>query len=228
VEGLFLAANPGWLGLPGTGEVSNHAVLIGLYVPVSVAIGLLAALPVERLGRWGPLGHGLLAVAVVVVGLWGARQSAGIVNPYFQLVTQADEQAMSWIRANTAPEARFLVNSEPAYGGNVVVGTDAGWWLPLLGGRQNTLPPMTYNTEQAPAPDFRQRINALAEVVRTHPPGSAETLDALQAAGVTHVYVGTRGGALKPEELAALPVYQTLYRRDGAWVFQIDYGKRVP
>lgn len=45
----------------------------------------------------------------------------------------------------------------------------------------------------------------------------------LFAAGITHVYVDTRGGYLKPQEIANLPSYRVLYQQDGAWVFRIEY-----
>ena len=132
--GLFVSANPHWLGLPGTGEVSNHAVLIGLYIPVSTCIGLLGAAILDSLPRLAAQGRVIMATIVILAGLWGAREVGGMVNPYFALVKQEDLPALEWIRDNTPIASRFLVNSEPAYGGSTEVGTDAGWWAAAAGG----------------------------------------------------------------------------------------------
>jgi hypothetical protein len=224
VAGVFVAANPYWLGLPGTGEVSNHAVLIGLYIPLSVCIGLMGAAILDILPRLVPFGRAMMAAVVVLAGLWGAREVGGIVNPYFALVKQEDLPALAWIKSNTSADARFLVNSEPAYGGGAEVGTDAGWWLPLLAGRQATLPPLLYGNEQAESPGYAAGVHRLAQTVRDGPADSPAVLQALRAAGVSHVFVGGRGGYLKPQELAALPAYEAVYQQDGAWVFRINYG----
>lgn len=222
VGGMFLSANPGWLGLPGTGEISNHAVLIGLYIPISCAIGLLAALLLERTGRLARPAVALAAILVIIAGAWGASESARVVNPYFQLVTSADLSAMDWIRQNTPASARFLANSERAFNGTTVVGTDAGWWLPLLARRQNNVPPMIYATERSWPPGFAEKTNQLEEIVRTSGPASPRALDALRAAGVTHVYVGSRaGGYLKADELSASAAFQRIYDIAGVSVFAL-------
>lgn len=226
VEGLFLAANPQWLGLPGMGLISNHAVLIGLYIPVSVAIGFLGASILEQLLPWQAIGEALLVAVIVLGGLWGAQQVAGIVNPYFVMVTPADLQAMAWIRENTPPQARFLVNSEPAYGGSTVVGTDAGWWLPLLARRQSTVPPLIASSERPEEDGYSQQARRLAEIVRKNSLEDKTTLQALRAAGVTHIYIGAKGGHLKAEDLIRLPFYRALYQKDGVWVFAIEYDPR--
>ncbi len=36
---ILLAVNPHWLGLPGTGELTNFALLIAAYIPASVLVG---------------------------------------------------------------------------------------------------------------------------------------------------------------------------------------------
>jgi hypothetical protein len=223
VVGLFVAANPYWLGLPGTGEVSNHAVLIGLYIPVSVCIGLLGVAFLELAPRIAPLARAVLAVAIVLAGVWGAGEMGGVVNPYFALVTAEDLQALAWVKGNTPAEARFLVNSEAAYGGGTEVGTDAGWWIPLLASRQNTLPPLVYVNEDSATPGYAASVHQFAKTVRDGAAGSSSVLESLRAAGVTHVFVGARGGYLKPRDMAALPDYETLYHQGNVWVFRVDY-----
>ena len=57
------------------------------------------------------------------------------------MVTKPDRQAMTWIREHTPAQAKFLVEGFRIYGGRSVVGSDAGWWIPLLADRANTMPP---------------------------------------------------------------------------------------
>ena len=44
---------------------------------------------------------------------------------------------------------------------------------------------------------------------------------ALKAAGVTHIFVGSRGGALDIPTLLATDHTRLLYHRDGAFVFEL-------
>jgi hypothetical protein len=43
----------------------------------------------------------------------------------------------------------------------------------------------------------------------------------LREQGITHVFVGARGGFLKPEGLGQNPGLELLYARDGAFVFGV-------
>lgn len=156
-----------------------------------------------------------------------------------QIVTHADMQAMAWIAANTAPESRFLVNSFPAYGGTLLAGSDAGWWLPLLAHRASTLPPITYGSEAATTPDFLQQVNALAVALRGKPltdtapaiidATTPEALATLRAAGVSHVYIGaasvpvaTAIDQLDISRLQASPAYEIVYDQEGVLIFRLN------
>lgn len=111
------------------------------------------------------------------------------------MVEPADLRAFDWIRRSTPADARFLVNGFFPNPG-VVVGSDGGWWLPLLARRQSTLPPILYIAEQGPRPDYRLWINDLYATIHdlgvTHP----QTIARLRERAVTHVYLGQRGGSV--------------------------------
>ncbi|MGH2523790.1 MAG: DUF6541 family protein, partial [Anaerolineales bacterium] len=187
---VLLAANPGRLGLPGAGAVNNFAVLIAAYIPAGILAG--AAL------GWLMNAHGCrrgvaLAVSLLLVGLgaWGAQQRLGDVGvSESALVTIPDQRAAEWIRANTPPDARFLTNAFFAYSGTLVVGSDAGWWLPLLAGRSTALPPINYGTEQGPRPDYREWVNRLSARVFEKGLDDSETLALLREQGIAYIYVG--------------------------------------
>jgi hypothetical protein len=225
---VLLAANPQWLRLPGEGALTNFAVFIAAYIPAGVLIGAAAGWLV---GKWQQTrALVLLFVAVCALGLWGARQRLSDINlAQSALVTEPDERAAAWIQENTKPDAVFLVNAFFAYGGSSVVGSDAGWWLPLLARRRTTLPPLNYASEEGPRPDYREWINALPLEIQTKGISSPQVVALLHQRGITHVYIGQRQGqvnapgpALLPvEQLLASPNFRSVYHQDRVWVFEV-------
>ena len=95
------------------------------------------------------------------------------VNPY-SLVTWPDLNAAGWIGANTPADALFLVEGFRIYGGVTAVGSDAGWWLPLLAGRANTMPPQYALVEQPISPGYTQRVVDLVALLEEHSPASPQ------------------------------------------------------
>jgi hypothetical protein len=226
---LLVSANPHWLGLPGIGAITNLALFIGAYVPAGVLVGGLGGQLVAWEGqrRWA---GALVALAAVALGLAGASARVREVRPdRHALVTRPDLRAMEWVRENTPQDSRFLVNSFFAYGGSHVVGSDGGWWLPLLAARENTVPPLNYGTEEGPWAGFRPWVNDLTSHLATEGVNEPSTLALLAERGITHVYVGQRQGrvnydgaqTLNPEELLSSPCYQLVYHMDRVWVFEV-------
>jgi hypothetical protein len=226
---LLLATNPAWLGLPGGGVITNFALFITAYLPAGVLTGALVG---WLLGRWAGrrgIGPGGVAVALAL-GLWGAQLRLGDLDPgRYALVTRPDQRAAVWIQRNLPPEARFLVNGFFAYGESVVVGSDGGWWLPLLARRAATVPPLTYATERGPWPGYREWVNELYRVIAAKGVTDAETVALLRARGITHVYIGQRQGrvnnpgppVLDPSRLRESPAFQLVYHADRVWIFAL-------
>jgi hypothetical protein len=128
---------------------------------------------------------------------------------------------MAWIRENTPDEAKFLANSFFAYEENVVVGSDAGWWIPYLAGRANTVPPMTYGQEASSVADYIAQVNGFAREVQDGDLGAAETVQVLKDYGVSHVYVGQKGGTIAVDTLMESAAYELLYHQDRVWIFGV-------
>jgi hypothetical protein len=147
-------------------------------------------------------------------------------------VTDPDQRAFEWISENTPEDARFLVNSFPAYGDSLIAGADAGWWIPLLANRQTSLPPLSYGSEQGSRPDFHPWIKLptflIFEKGITHP----EVLELLSERDLDYVYIGQQRGRinnpnpfLDPEILLEDPNFELLYHQDGVWIFRILHEK---
>jgi hypothetical protein len=225
---LLVATNPDWLYLPGSGSISNFALFIAVYIPAGALIG-------DMIGQW--IAHRSshfwklsLTILVIAFGLWGALKRLGDLNiNAHALITRPDIRAMAWIRENTPKSAKFLINSFFAYGGSVVVGSDGGWWLPLLAGRANTVPPLNYGIEKGPRPDYRIWVNELTAQVQQFGIDSSEVLKLLRDHAVTHIYIGQQGGAvnykgpktLDPNVLLKSSHYRLIYHQDRVWIFEI-------
>jgi hypothetical protein len=231
---ILVAANPQWLRLPGEGALTNFAVFIAAYIPAGVLAGYLLGqvigykLKVESARKSLVLAL-LVSVSVFVVGIWGARARLNDLQVVSSvLATRPDIRAAEWIQENTPQDARFLVNSFFAYNDSAIVGSDGGWWLPLLAQRQTTLPPLTYSSERGPRPDYVGWINALAGEIQNKGIAHPNVLAFLRARGITYVYIGQRQGrvnyggpyVLEPEQLLASPNFRLVYRQDRVWIFK--------
>ncbi|MFO7916965.1 MAG: DUF6541 family protein [Anaerolineae bacterium] len=223
----LLLANLHLLGLPDLWLVHNHSVMISFWVPVGILVGWLvgdlAALFVRRVRCRGGgmalhrmLSWGLLA-ASLTMAVWGNWRMVNVLNAATVLATEDDLHAAEWIAAHTPPEARFLVNVR-RWQGEVYAGTDGGYWLPLLAGRDTTMPCVFYSQGM---PSYREGVNALARaVVDAEEVDDAHLLQKLADAGVTHVYVGAKGGSLEPHELEPSPHYERIHATGPAHVYK--------
>jgi hypothetical protein len=231
---LLVITNPSWVSLPGTGAISNFALFIALYIPAALLIGnTLGWLMDFAKGRvgWRALG----VVCVVALGVLGARQRTDDVHVLaHSLVTHPDLEAMAWIRENTPEDARFLVNSFPAYGNTLVAGSDAGWWMPLLGGRGSSLPPLNYGSEQGTSPDLVHSVNELTLRLQKMDLDDPETVHMLCERGLSHVYIGQRQGrvnyggphVLDLDEMLGSSFYSLLYQKDRVAILRIECAAR--
>jgi hypothetical protein len=226
---LLIAANPAWFSLPGTGTITNFALFIAAYVPAGLAAGYLAARMIEHASRrsWVPA---LAMVLALGAGVWGASQRLSDLDPrQYALVTRPDIRAAAWIGENTPSDARFLINSFSAYGDTSVVGADGGWWLPLLAGRQTTVPPLNYSIELGLESDYRQRIRELTSQDQQTDWDDQALLALFEREKITYVYVGQRRGevnnssenVINPQDLVKSANYTLVYHQDQVWIFQV-------
>jgi hypothetical protein len=243
---VFLAANPKWIGLPGTGVISNFAVKIGDYIPVGIILGAFAARLVSNiqthLQAWKKLSSKLktivqiaiptvITIGVTSFGIVQARQRIDDINPViYALATRPDQRAASWIRDNTRPEDRFLVNSFFAYGGSLIAGSDGGWWLPLLTTRISTQPPLNYGAEEGLEPDYTARVNGLVESIEQNGLSDPGVLNSLRERRINYIYIGQQQGRVNSpgplldiDFLQSDPRFQLVYHQDQVWIFKINY-----
>src|SRR4029078_13392061 len=114
----------------------------------------------------------------------------------------ADEAAFNWVKANTPPGAKFLISSEFSYSGRAVTASDAGMWLPLLTGRNVSVPALNSWMERPIEPDFFTRTRELAAY--TQPLVSTPTSGTSQADLVSRQVITGAHSLSDPETLALM------------------------
>jgi hypothetical protein len=223
---LLLAANPQWLGLPGAGSLSSFAVMIAVYIPAGIIIGIWAG-SIFKPG-FGEKGFVWTFSAVMVcigLGLWGGEKRLNDLDRIkHSLATRSDLRAFSWINHHLPKEARFLVNSAFAYGDTAIVGVDGGWWLPLLTDRKTMLPPLLYVSETGPRPDYVFWVNALPRLIAKQGLRSPEVISQIKQRGITHIYIGQKSGRDSLDGISSLSensLLRLLYHQDRVWIFEI-------
>ena len=223
ILGIVIVAVVNYLGVKPGSRVLNAFVILKV-----AAIGVLIV--VCQAWHWPVYPIMFVTMAALVLGLWGARQRLGDANPaYHALVTRPDVRAASWIDENLSSDARFLVNSCFTHGGTSVIGADGGWWLPLLAGRQITVPPQVYVGEVEPGSDYWQEVQELARRMLDQDLDDASLLSLLRKQGVTHVYLGQKQGgvacpgdkAIDPGQLDESDAFEQIYRQNRVWIFAL-------
>ena len=217
--------------LPGAALMQNFAVLIALYIPVGLVGGWLIGEGIRWLMGMG--GHRVVAfagVGVLIAAGWGTIEQRKIVDTRFVMVTSQDQVAMDWIAQNTPPDAVFLVESYLILNGASAVGADAGWWIPLLAGRANTMPPQYALWAERPIePGYSQKVVELVTQIRQTGLVGLETIDLLCRWGITHAYIGQEQGMVgfgavqlfSTEDLERVPFAQ-VYLNNRVLIYAFD------
>ena len=219
----ILFANPNVLGLRETWLLSNSVLVISLFFPVALMVGVLGARIVEAIGEHGAgrryrLVQLLLGAAFCAAVLRGAWDMVDIVNPVTVIATREDMAAMAWIRAHTPPDARFLTNVR-IWQGHTYMGADAGYWIPLLTGRQTLVPPILYTYGSRAAFYRVQRVLEALAAIRG--PEDPAFWSFVTQHGIDYVYLGARASPWKPKQFVNRPEFETVYSNGAAWIFRI-------
>jgi hypothetical protein len=250
---ILLAANPNWFGLPGEGILSNFAIFIAAYIPASILIGaatgsILTDYVFDQKDRsivsnlldqstdGGSYNQrfailsGLSLLLILGLGIVNIRSRLNDVQvSKHALVTRPDIRAAGWIDDQLPENAKFLVNSFFAYGDTLVVGSDAGWWLPMLAKRETTQPPINYGMEHGFGLDFVHYTNQLISEIQAKGISHLDVLEKLYDREVTNIYIGQQQGQvntngpplLKIEDLLKDPNFRLIYNQDRVWIFEV-------
>jgi hypothetical protein len=172
----------------------------------------------------------LVSSSLLLLSVWGVAQRRNDIEVGdYTLAARPDENAARWIAKNTPKDARFLVNSMFAFDDFAVVGTDGGWWLPLLADRDTTQPPVPYIIEDSFIPDYRELVNGLIDEINQKGIDHPDILDQIQKREITHIYLGQQQGLvnslspmLTPADLLSNPHFELIYHHDRVWIFKVS------
>ena len=240
IVGLW--SNPylfGWLvpgfRLPYSGYLDVTTWVQSLWLPLGLLSGYLlsevarSALTIEvglsgAFRRvWSTGVRGLAAVALVVAGVVVALPIAFDLDskPY---LAQADKDALLWMRDNL-PRSSFVVANPFRFGwSDAIYGSNSGMWVPFVAGVPASVPPLPAYNESLADPNY---LGKVLDIIRYEPlankPMQPEDWQALKDRGATHIFVGTRSGngGLDIASLLASDHVSLLFRRDGAYLFQL-------
>lgn len=247
VPGIALMAlNPALVRLPYLWLITNDAVVISLFIPISVMIGggvcLLAdwlqqrqfRLPVAlrptassalriqapplRL-RWLALrADYLLPPLLIGLALWGTWNLRSVINyPATVFTTPADVQAIDWIADHTPADARFLINAAP-WLSTANRGVDGGWWLMPLTGRWTSTPPVLFTYGP---PEYVAAVKSRTNLVRDFAAGQEDAIYQLIATEqISHIYL-SHSGPLTPALFADSTRFERVYERGGGVIFLV-------
>jgi hypothetical protein len=232
VIGLLCLPATRLVRLPGLNNLWVFAVLISLYIPMGLLLGAGIDVLLTRARKSHRMTYTIILVLVIAVALLGARDRLGAYDPRYRILAPADVRAMAWIRENIPQDARIAVDGFLVYDGRSAVGSDGGWWIPLLTSRQTTMPPQyPLLAEHAINPGYNDMVVDFTTQVRKVGISSREGLAVLCRHGISYVYVGEEQGSIAiPPQTPMLPIgdmlasnaFTALYRQDRVAVFQFD------
>ena len=226
VAALFALLGGEYIGLPESWLVNLNSMYITLFLPLALVLAitltrlwwlvddLLKRIEQPLRSRFLYLPLGALLTATL---LFGIHHQITILNQQTILAYPDDLVALDWIKANTPPDARFAISSW-LWLAQAWSGTDGGAWLFLLTGRESSTPPADYVYNRALTQEIKNFNEKASTIEEWSEPAAVEFL---RQNGITHLFVGVKGGFLDPHALTRNPDLRLLYQQDGAFVFEV-------
>ncbi|MAT42521.1 MAG: hypothetical protein CL609_09285 [Anaerolineaceae bacterium] len=209
---------------PGANMMQSFAILIMLYIPVSILAGYFLTEVVNYIPRWKNL---IVFVMIFIVLIPGVNTARKIVDePFYAIVKRPDLRAMQWIKENTKSDSNFLIEGFRIYNGNSSVGSDGGWYIPLLTKRHNTIPPQYALLNEKPIdPNYTEMVTERIKMIEEA--GLSSIIPEFCRGELTHLYIGQDHGLvgennpkLFDEEDIDLEYFSLVYKEDRVRIYQ--------
>jgi hypothetical protein len=198
--------------------------LLSLAIPFAglAGLGVQGLKEVLQNQRWIVI-RWLVIVFVLIGAISTVIRFPGLIYTGYVYLRPGDLIVMDWIKNNTPPDALFLVNAlqfdwQPGW----LVGSDAGYWVPLLANRSSVIPPMVYPMEWAstallPRLEVIEGVSAetVGQGVTTQ-----ELCNLLAVRGITNIFTNKSWpfAVYKSSEQAC---FRIVYHQDRIWVFEV-------
>jgi len=219
---LYLLGISYVLGIPFITFTNLGAILIMLYLPIGLVIGLAVEAALAFCdSHWRKRVVQIVIAITCVTAFIGSHVRATDIEPYRYFVTPEDVEAMQWINENTPEDAVFAVNTY-FWLPQMPHGTDAGYWIPYFTGRRITAGVMLLSLGSS---EYRSRIVEISQSVERLG-NDPQVVSDLQAREVDYIYIGQRGDFSEPglnaEQLSQVQGVKQLYRNGKVTIFQIS------
>lgn len=199
------------------------SLVISLFIPAAVIIAWGLNYIIGILGKafLSTIIHrALIALILASLSVVGLYTTLKYPVPIYRFLTVSDLKAFDYIKEELPADAKFMVNLYRfPFSDLLMIGSDAGYWIPLLTGRQTVVPPMVFNIERTNsqnfADDLRQLENLKGQLT------TDESLSLLAKDNVQYVYIGERGGLIQASELMQSSHYKLLYEAAPVYIFEI-------
>jgi len=203
--------------------------LICLFLPLNIlaAEGLLGLRSlINMVTRSALVSSFVLILLLIALSVWGFLDTISIINPGNVLTTQADVEALTWIKENIPSNARFLINVEHWYP-DMYRGSDGGWWIPLLSQRVTVLPPGVFYGWGSRR--YGLEVKRVAEQIKEIDGCTLAFWKLVQEQHITHIYIGAKGGTLQPRWFDTCPGIWRVYMGYNVHIYEIgEVRETVP
>jgi hypothetical protein len=196
--------------IPGCGFITNYTLAIGLFLPVSIGAGLLVGIATgalsKRVLKSYPVELAALARLLLLAVAWIAGfRLLSIPDATVVFERSADREAMSWVRENVPVDAIFMINTFE-WMRNQFQPSDAGGWLPFVLDRMVAL----------------EASKAIGQTLKQGKGGVELICHTARAAGVTHLYLGRRGGIISPKVIESdASCFERIYEHAGVRIYRV-------
>ncbi len=167
----------------------------------------------------------LLIVMLVLLASYGAYASAvsyAGANGGALVHTLADYEALLWIRDNTPTNAIFLNNAMVLWSHGIIIGTDAGSWIPAISHRRVLFPVQDIG-DIWPQQALEKYSILEAAIIN---PNNATNLALMRQFGIDYVYIGpiifNGKTALDPALFSLSKNFRLVWHEDEVWIFHLS------
>lgn len=193
---------------------------------LSIPLAGLAGLGVRALDNllnsfWRHFAHWALVISLVG-GIVGASLAfPGLIYSGHIYLRPSDLLVMNWIENNLPTDALFVVNAlQFDWSPGWMIGSDAGYWIPLLSNRGSVMLPMVYFMEWV-NPVAIQRLEQIYQVTDSREGGIADSrCSTLKKYNITHIFTSFTPDIHMPTSMK-LTCIRVCYRQDHRWVFEL-------
>lgn len=198
----------------------DHAVIV-LFLPTALLVAELFVSVIDWIPIWRIATIQIVAALMIFAAIigWGMFETRSVINSSTILATRDDLDALYWIKENTPPESRYMINvTHWQYGS--YRGVDGGWWITPITGRETLLPNGLYGLGDR---ETLQAVNAVAGRASQLAGCSEDFWQIVETEALTHLYITVNKGSIQPRQLENCPGVELIFHNESVYLYRIEY-----